>query len=203
MAYDETATDNSVIAHLKFVTLQLLRGLRDNAEAMNAQTAGSPVQAAVWHPYNKVTVDDANDGIFYDFSVDGAVASVETPDFEDGYEYAVLGDDLYTTVTGLAVLRVEFYRSVDAAYSTVRPAITQNVGNTAISFNMFTNTPRIPRVGGAVSGLFFDQFGGGQIADTASFGDTTVQKIDRLRLTWDSGNFNSGTMRLYRRRFIF
>lgn len=203
MAFDETATDNSVIAHLKFVTLQLLRGLRDNALAMNAQTSGAPVQAGVWHPYNMVTVGDGADGKFYDFDDDGVQASIETPNFEDGYEYRIIGKGLNKNGgTGLATLRVEFYKSVDAGYSGAVALVTQGDNEEAVHFDIEVLGPRIPRKGGAFRGVIWDEdniFGGERIG---GFGDGTEQVVDKLRFSWNTDSVDDGQLFLYRRRML-
>ena len=61
----------------------------------------APHSAASWHPYDGVTVGDGNDGLIYDFAVDGSVSVVETPNFEDGYEYRFFGIDMSANIDGV------------------------------------------------------------------------------------------------------
>jgi hypothetical protein len=49
----------------------------------------APVNAACWHPYDKVIGNDANDGKFYDFAIDGVLTTITTPTFVDGYDYMI------------------------------------------------------------------------------------------------------------------
>ena len=92
--YDESAVSNTVIAHKKPITLQQGRALRDNPIAISEAATGAPVVVAGWHPYDMVKIGDGNDGVFYDFAVHGTQATITTPDFADGYEYAIRFADL-------------------------------------------------------------------------------------------------------------
>ena len=65
---------------------------------------------AGWQPYDGAT------GVIYDHAVTGAVASIETPEFEDGYEY-MLVIDMLEAATGTPQIEIEFYREQAAAYS--------------------------------------------------------------------------------------
>src|SRR5574343_19671 len=90
----------------KYVTYDLLTALRDNT------------LASVWHPYNKTTIGDANTGLIYDYGVSGAVSSVVTPDFADGWEYMIVYNDLsHDSGSSPVYLQVELYRETSAAYS--------------------------------------------------------------------------------------
>jgi hypothetical protein len=72
---------------------------RDNPIAIAQGVSGADVVAAGWHPYDKLSVGDSNDGTFYDAAIDGSVASVASPAFEDGYEYAVLVEGIGSAST--------------------------------------------------------------------------------------------------------
>lgn len=61
----------------------------DNPIAMGEGASGAPLIRAGWHPYNKVNVGDANDGKYYDFTINGSIGDVVTPTFEDGYDYLI------------------------------------------------------------------------------------------------------------------
>ena len=72
------------------VTQPLMGALRDNVRASAEASTGAPVAAAGWHPYDIVDVGDGNDGLIYDHSISGTVSTVETPDFDDGYDYHIV-----------------------------------------------------------------------------------------------------------------
>ena len=69
------------------VTATLMQALDDNPTAISEGATTAPYSGGALHPYNGVLVDDANSGLIYDFAVDGAVATVQTPDLESGYSY--------------------------------------------------------------------------------------------------------------------
>ena len=71
------------------VTATLMQALDDNPTAISEGATTAPYSGGALHPYTGVLVDDANSGVIYDFAVDGAVATVQTPDFESGYVYTV------------------------------------------------------------------------------------------------------------------
>lgn len=53
------------------------------AAAIAAQAGGGGGGGGAWAPYN------GTDGIFWSFAVNGVSAAIQTPDFENGYEYLV------------------------------------------------------------------------------------------------------------------
>lgn len=191
--YDESAVSNTVIAHKKPITLQQGRALRDNPIAISEAATGAPVVVAGWHPYDMVKIGDGNDGVFYDFAVNGTKATITTPDFEDGYEYAIRFANLGCSAT--SALNVDLYRETDAAYTTVWTSANTTAGSAYGWVEIHA-----PRVAGtehfvtaratmAVSAE----------AATSGFWDATVQKILRARIAWSSGNIDAGTAKLYRR----
>lgn len=86
--WDDGPVVDAVIAHKKGMTVQQGRTLRDNTIAGLASGTGAPVVASVWHPDGMLRNGDGATGVIYDFAVSGAVASVTSPTFAAGYEYA-------------------------------------------------------------------------------------------------------------------
>lgn len=191
--YDESAVSNTVIAHKKPITLQQGRALRDNPIAISEAATGAPVVVAGWHPYDMVKIGDGNDGVFYDFAVNGTQATITTPDFADGYEYAICLTGLGCSATQNLV--VSLYRETDAAYSVAWTSSNTSPDNTYAWIEI-----PIPRI--AKNGHFVEYKATltGLIEIGASgFYDATVQKILRARIEWSSGNIDAGTAKLYRR----
>lgn len=177
------------------VTATLMQALTDNPTAIAEGATDAPVQAAGWHPYDSTNAGDGNDGEFYDFATDGAINNVETPTFSDGYEYKIVFTDL--GVSDAAVLEVYFHEETDATYTRFVP-----LGSTGAS-DVITGEcqiflPRVTKVVHAGAGHFVRTAGVGSSA--AGGGSTgTSQKVDKMRMTMTAGNFNAGTMHLYRR----
>lgn len=89
------------------VTQPLLVAIRDNIQW---------AWECTWHPYDMVYPGDGNDGLLYDFDVDGNQATITTADFADGYEYRIIVEDFVSTLTG--DMDILFYGETSAAYNT-------------------------------------------------------------------------------------
>jgi hypothetical protein len=72
-----------------------------NPIAIAEGTSGAPVASTGWHPYDLTAAGGTEDGTVYDFSVDGAVASVAMPALADGYEYAIKLNGVSSAATGV------------------------------------------------------------------------------------------------------
>ena len=81
-----TTISNAAVAVGGIPSSTTVTALRDNPSAIAESASGAPVVSLGWHPYDKVTVGDGKTGLIYDSVVTGTVASVVTPDFEDGWE---------------------------------------------------------------------------------------------------------------------
>lgn len=114
--YNSATVSDTTIAFEKPITLQQGRALRDNPLAVLEGASNAPYQEHIWHPYNSTLVADGNNGLLWSFAVSGAVATIVTPDFADGYEYRIRFDGVRTSA-GSGNLRVELYGEKSAAYS--------------------------------------------------------------------------------------
>jgi hypothetical protein len=161
--------------------------------------AGARILRTGWHPFNKVTVGDSNDGLLWDHAVTGNVNAVETPDFEDGYEYAlvfnnVLGPDTETLW--------DFYKETDAAYQTVSTGPNMNIARFYGTAHIIM--PRLVKLAHFVRVLGTTQNESNALVNydqSISIYDATPQKILRLRVrTPTATNFTGGSIQLLRRR---
>lgn len=205
MAYDASLVSDTVIAHKKGLTLQLLRGLRDNAIALVKGETSAPVNQAMWHPYDMVTIGDGADGVIFDHSVDGTVATVTTPDFEDGYEYRFIGRNVDENGTiSLNAFRIELYYETDAAWGSAQTIYTQvnGTGGNYINFDMEVLSPRLALNWHFTRGIVHEDFETPANFITRHF-DSTVQKILRARFSWNGASVSGGVIRMQRRRAEF
>lgn len=204
-----TAIPNGDIDQDSPVTQPLLTALRDNLLAGLEGDTTAPVNQATWHPYNKVTVGDTNTGLIYSFPVNGAVASIVTPDFADGYEYALIFEDLRSTVVS-QTLRFEFYRETSAAYSGADSPTGASLTTASGLFGQIEllrvrQTRRVQ-----VSNAFFlNNPSNNQVPQAANIfyvSHTTAQKILRVRLSSSGGNItgsgSAGQIYMFRRKDI-
>lgn len=90
--------------------------LRDNPVAIAESANDAPIVRGGWHPYNQTTYG-AGSGLIYDHGVMGNVTEVESPVFEDKYEYMFLWQALARTSGADANLNIEFQLVSTAAYT--------------------------------------------------------------------------------------
>lgn len=200
MTYDATAVSDTVIAHKKPITLQQGRQLRDNTIAIAEGASGAPImQNGGWHPYDRTVIGGAETGLIYDFATDGAVASVETPTFEDGFEYMLFIDRIGSSLSSQNLV-IEVYRETDAAYSTAWTSTgTSGIGATTNSAMVEIVLPRLAKTLHPVRGWAYLPSGSGEVINPAPVYNATVQKISKSRIKWSSGGINAGKIYLYRR----
>lgn len=206
MAYSAAAVSNTAIAFQKPITLQQGRALRDNPDAVRSAITGAPYNLQEWHPYDGVTVGDGNTGLFYDFAVHGVVASVETPNWVDDYEYMVTLEAVSTSHNATAdPFLCQLYPETTAAYAAgIAIDETPAVGATyAISAQVRFYAPRLVQ-----KSMLFDSISGvydapGVFAGNANaylIANATAQKHLKARFLFTSGNIDAGKMYLYRRK---
>ena len=170
----------------KYVTYDLLTALRDNT------------LATVWHPYNKTTIGDANTGLIYDYGVSGAVSSVVTPDFADGWEYMIVFNDLsHDSGSSPVYLQVELYRETSAAYSGAQEISDTVNASTLISGHLHLPWVRSSRTLQPAHAL--SSAGNAATDASVGFSMSTAQKALRARVSFSSGNIDAGKLYLYRR----
>ena len=193
------------------ITQPLMTALRDNPIAISEGATSAPIVATAWHPYDAVTVGDGADGIIYDFAVDGAASSVESPTFEDGYEYAFFVSGLSHSDTGTSrALQIELYQETAAAYATAA-AVTSTVSNLIVLQGMTRVV--FPRLESQVFVLetiepywypaTFPSTGAvivGNYGATDQVETDAADKISKARISFSGGNIDAGTIAMYRRR---
>lgn len=118
---------DAVIGHKKPITLQQGRALRDNPIAMAEGAAGAPFLRH-WRPYDALAVGDGATGVIYDHATDGTVASVTSPDFEAGWDYRFVVEDLTPSISGDSYLALQLYGATEGGWSGL-----QQISETALT----------------------------------------------------------------------
>lgn len=205
--YNAAAVSDATIAFQKPITLQQGRGLRDNAISMVEGNGGAYV-AAGWHPYDGVTIGDGADGVIYDFAVDGALNSVTSPDFVDGFEYLFRFDNI--SISNAQPIGVQWYLETSAAYSANYNITTWVSSSDRLWGDLTAHAPRAVSSGFRFSGDgVLQPFVNGVITRAAGATDilpgavtrTTAQKILNAKFTIGAGEmFDSGTIRMFKQR---
>jgi hypothetical protein len=197
-----TNLPNSIFLVGKKITSSTGLALRDNPGAAMRGNTGAPYAAAGWHPFDGLAVGDGNDGVIYDFAVHGAVASVVSPDFEDGYEYLFIADALSSSASTTGFL-VELYRETAASYAAAFVARTYATTLSAMLYaRVEVKSPRTTARGFVIEVQCHESAIDATAALSTDSGIVTVataQKILRARLSFAGANFGSGTIRMMRR----
>lgn len=192
-----TTISNAAVAVGGIPSSTTVTALRDNPVAIAESSTGAPVVASTWHPYNKVTVGDGQTGLIYDFSINGTVANVITPDFEDGYEYRIIMHELSSNSASTVRLDVEAFFSVDAVYRRLIYS-GDSAASTRYGGDVWFSLPRVSKLNQSIYGDLFAN-------NTYAMGydlpyDTTMQKLSRARIKFTTGSIINGRIWFLRRR---
>lgn len=140
-----TTISNALVAVGAKPFATTVQALRDNAIAITEGAPGAPVNQSAWHPYNMIAYGDGNDGKIYDFAVNGAVTTIVTPVFVDGYEYRLRYSEI--SLAGAATfpngLQIQLYRETDGAYGTAFGLGTMTANAVRLSGQIEINRPRV------------------------------------------------------------
>lgn len=184
------------------ITSTLMTALADNPIAITQQDTGAPVGAFGWHPYDAVTVGDGNAGLIYDGATDGTVATIETPDFEDGYTYRLFILDISPTL-GSNNFQLEMYRETTAGYDTATTVFTAlSTATYGYTGQIDMLLPRIARNSHHATATDFVDSNSGAVpsgAATLVSHGAVSEKVLKVRLSWSTGNVDAGKVHLLRR----
>ena len=146
----------------------------------------------------------------YDFSADGVVATIESANFEDGYEYLFLVEGVKHNDSGnLRALQVEIYKDTDAAYHGTTLDISDSALNTTTRFGSLSflrsRSSSDFKYGSAKILSNVAVTSGTDDAEANSFSPlalrwslATAQKVGKVRFSWTNGSFNGGKIFMYR-----
>lgn len=195
-----TAITNASIDQDSPLTVDLMTLVRDNPIAISEGATDAPVLSAGWHPYDMVEVGDGNDGEFYSFATDGASAAIETPDFADGYEYAIVIEDYSCTIN--SNFQIELYFPTPAAWAVLSStAVTAPVNLRGIYQLHF---PRFASYGHGGSWIMPLSDPSSGILDTGHDGiavsGASASKASKARVSMAAGTTDNGKLYLLRRR---
>lgn len=115
--------------------------LRDNPVAIAEHDIGAPYLVNNWYPYDRET---NGDGIIYDSAVDGAVASITSPDFEVGYDYLFLASNISDSTLSATTIYFEPYTSPLNAFQLVNWLPIGNTSDTDRAWgSVMASIPRL------------------------------------------------------------
>jgi hypothetical protein len=177
--------------------------------------SGLPSWAAIsdfqggWHPYNRTTLGGSETGRIWSTAVDGAVAIVTTPDYEDGYDYAFLFDRVATSSGVPQAFRANHYRETGAAYAGVGQIMIQSANNVLLTGVVHVMDVRLTRAVHVIDTVYASTF----LANSSTnvryregvvVSHATPQKILRTQFSWAAGNIQGTNAAIYmfRRRSL-
>lgn len=194
-----TSILNSAVAVGGIPSSATVTALRDNPIAMAESASGSPINVMGWHPVDKVTVGDGKEGLIYNSATDGTVASVVTPDFEDGYEYRIVIRDLSHNNGTTTTLRIEIYKDPAALYKLL---FATSAGNSGDNFGVDAEilTPRLSGTSHSGRAVAHVDSAFANLVPSVDAYYVPAQKILRSRIIFAAGSIDSGKIWLFRRR---
>jgi predicted heme/steroid binding protein len=197
-----TSISNAAVAVGGIPSSSTVTALRDNPVAIAGAASGAPVVFAGWHPYDKVTIGDGKDGLIYNHAVNGTVADVVTPDFEDGFEYRLIGTGLSHDSGSNRNLILEVFRETTASYVQAYITATAASGSTTLATFAIDAELTLPRL--ARNPFFIRVMATSPSLDANTNGvasvGSTLQKLLRARLLFSAGNIDAGKVWMFRRR---
>lgn len=197
------AITNGQIDQNSPLTQDLMTLIRDNPIAMLEGATDAPYNQAYWHPYDGVTVGDGNSGIYYNFADDGSVATVDTPTFENGYEYLILGVGVGQDSGAFPSLGCLF--NINGIGYTSSGTVISSVGSTAgVDFRIELPGVRRNRkfhIGHAHATEGTAAWGTETVNGvTLTLAGNSSSVVDNVRLSWSAGSVDAGTLYLLRRK---
>ncbi|WWT39541.1 hypothetical protein [Microcystis phage Mae-JY02] len=204
-----TALSNALVAVGAKPFATTIQALRDNPLAIAEGDSAAPVNAYGWHPYNKVTVGDTNTGVIWSFAANGAVATVTTPDFADGWEYAFQFERLQTSSGSSTSFNINLFRETAGAYAGASALVASGF-STTLMLNGYAEllNPRLVRSHHVAQGFFavntIANALGGFAVGSGGAAHGTAQKILRAQFSCGVGNITGTGAAIYmlRRRNV-
>jgi hypothetical protein len=194
-----TSISNAAVAVGGIPSSTTVTALRDNPSALAESASGAPVMVSGWHPHDKVSIGDGKTGLIYDSTISGAVSSVITADFVDGYEYRIVANNLnHAGGATTRELRIQLFKETSAIYVNARETATV-AGSVDMSFDATILLPRISSEWHFMPHLLSSD---ANLSNTTEGGayNATSQKVLRARVIYNGFNISSGKIWMFRRR---
>lgn len=155
-----------------------------------------------WHPYDRTTISGSEDGVIYDSAVDGSVSTIESPDFESGYEYMFRFDRVGASSTG-GTLRYEMYVDGTASYSSVY-TLSRALTSTRFAYgDLIIPKPKASLYAHEAYSYLLDSTTIGYVSVTperVSYNLASPFTVGKIRFSLSAQQFNSGKIYMFRRR---
>lgn len=190
-----------------------MQALRDNPLAIAEGDPTAPVNTSAWHPYNKLINNDANTGLIWSFPVNGAQATVTTPDFVNGWEYALLFDQVRSSNGAAGSISLNLFRETAGAYAGTFVMSAGTTVTSAQSASPWIELPHMRKVRRSHMPIAYninadagDAVGAGLVPYVGRTSHATAQRILRAQISITgaagdiTGSGSTGAIFLYRRK---
>lgn len=160
---------------------------------------------SMWYPYDKTNdSDSSHSGLIYDFSTHGVMSEIESPNFEDGWEYRFRLHLLSHNAVGGATLVLRLWREADSAWSSDANIYGSMGAGLEVSGQFIAHDPRFAAIGHSVSGHVYrsDLIAVGSANSFDFYFAYNTQKIGKIKIQLSSGGFDSGTVWMDRRKVV-
>jgi len=179
------------------ITQALATAWKDNVLAIAETDATAPLAAFTWQ------IEDGTGGSdpIWDHSVDGTVAEIETPVFDAGWEYALVGEGV--SINDAGNLELSVYRAANSTYSGVQGVAAYGATSETHSFFIHIVFPMWTREMHFARSISAHHTGNAGTAVTSDgffyySGGTTITKV-RLRTSGIAANIDAGKVYLLKR----
>lgn len=180
--------------------------LRDNPVAIAEGAVGAP-KVIQWFPHDYET---GGNGVIYSFAIDGAVASVTTPDFVAGWDYLLIAKDINDSTAVATTINIELYPSPVNAYQAFSwmpldvDSSTLNRSDGIVYFSV----PMESSLYKSIETMAAQKVAANVIRSSnrqiKSYAATANQQVLRARVRSSaSANINSGTLTLLKRYALY
>jgi len=173
----------------------------ENPVAYAEQASGAPINRAAWHPYNAVTVNDGNSGAFY---TGASSTEIECPDFENGFEYRILGRAINFAPNISTTIQVDYL--IGGVWERMYDTVSAMAG--PLDFDLWIRSPRRSArrflldysIAADPTGSSWSPTNGTQENGVASIANDNQNLVTRVRVLAAFRTFDTGTAFLFRRR---
>jgi hypothetical protein len=173
----------------------------ENPTAYAEQASGAPINRAAWHPYDALTVGDGNDGEYYSGQ---SFTTIATPNFENGFEYRILGRGITFTSAVATTLQIDYL--INGAWERMYNSVSVMTG--PLDLDLWIRSPRRSArrflldysIAAASTSSSWGPTNGTQENGVASIADNNAAVVTQVRFQFASRTFNGGNAFLLRRR---
>lgn len=194
------------------LTSESMKMVRDNPLAIAEGSDDAPIVRTGWYPYDWSTIgQDSNTGQFYDIATNGAVASIETPTFDFGWEYLLVIEALtHNLNNSVNPIHVDLYNYNTSTWVNSCAKYDYLMDTGTLYSEMVISQPRVFRKCHFIDGhnsyaTYINDgvtVGASRIDFSGQYYNGSGSRVSKARIRIPTAVFNAGTLSLYKRGFF-